>query len=61
MEVFLSLLPAEQNVGVVPAELLPSLDLARSHKGDLLGWAGGDEGVGVGPVREPLIAAMCLG
>ena len=46
LEVFLSLLPVEQNVGVVPAELLPSLDLARSHKGDLLGRTGGDEGVG---------------
>ena len=49
---FPSLLAAEQNVGVIPAQLLPGLDVPHRHKGDLLGRAGGDGRVGEAGVGQ---------
>ena len=52
LEVLLSLVAAEQNVGVIPAQLLPRLDVPHRHKGDLLGRAGGDGSVGEAGVGQ---------
>ena len=52
LEVLLSLVAAEQNVGVIPAQLLPGLDVPHRHKGDLLGRAGGDGRVGEAGVGQ---------